>query len=91
MGGVFGGLISFETKGIDFVMTAMFVVIFLDQWFKEKRHFSACIGLFSAAACLFIFGQDSFMIPTMICILLFLTAFRKPIEKGAKEEGRSAV
>ena len=91
LGGVFGGLISFETKGIDFVMTAMFVVIFLDQWFKEKHHFSAYIGLFSAAACLFIFGQDSFMIPTMICILLFLTAFRKPIENGAKEGGRSAV
>ena len=91
LGGIFGGLISFEAKGLDFVMTAMFVVIFLDQWVKEKHHFSAYIGLFSAAACLLIFGQEGFMIPAMICILVFLTAFRKPVEKCVKGEGRSAL
>ncbi len=82
LGGIFGSLISFNTKGIDFVMTAMFVVIFLDQLLKEKKHYTAVIGLFSSTVCLVIFGSDSFMIPTMIVILFLLAAFRKPIEKG---------
>ena len=85
VGGIFGGLISFETKGLDFVMTAMFVVIFLEQWFKEKHHLSAYIGIFSSVLCLFIFGADGFMVPTMICVLVFLTLFRKPIERGGSD------
>ena len=82
LGGIFGGLIQFNTEGLDFVMTAMFVVIFLEQWMKEKRHHTAFIGLFASAACLAVFGADSFMIPTMACILVLLTVFRKPIEKA---------
>ena len=66
-------------------MTAMFVVIFLDQWLKEKRHFSTWIGLAASVACLLIFGADNFLIPTMICILAALTAFRKPIEAKTQE------
>ncbi len=62
-------------------MTAMFVVIFLDQWLKEKQHISSVIGLGVSLLCLVIFGKDSFMIPTMICIVVMLTLFRKPIEE----------
>jgi len=79
LGGLLGNLITF-------VMTAMFIVIFLEQWLKEKRHFSEWAGLASSAACLLIFGKDNFMIPTMICILLLLTAFRKPVGRKAGEE-----
>lgn len=86
LGGLLGNLITFDTKGLDFVMTAMFIVIFLEQWLKEKRHFSEWAGLASSAACLLIFGKDNFMIPAMICILLLLTAFRKPIGRKAGEE-----
>lgn len=86
LGGLLGNLITFDTKGLDFVMTAMFIVIFLEQWLKEKHHFSEWAGLASSAACLLIFGKDNFMIPTMICILLLLTAFRKPVERKAGEE-----
>ena len=86
LGGLLGNLITFDTKGLDFVMTAMFIVIFLEQWLKEKRHFSEWAGLASSAACLLIFGRDNFMIPTMICILLLLTAFRKPVGRKAGEE-----
>lgn len=85
IGGILGNLISFDTEGLEFVMTAMFVVIFLEQWLKEKQHFSSLIGLIVSAACLVIFGADDFMIPTMICILVLLTAFRKPIERKAGE------
>ena len=82
IGAVLGGVIPFSTEGLDFAMTALFVVIFLDQWLKEKQHHSSVIGLCAAAGCLLLFGADNFMIPTMICILVLLTACRKPIERG---------
>lgn len=82
LGGLCGSLIPFNTEGLDFVMTAMFVVIFLEQWLKEKKHYTALIGLAASALCLYIFGADSFLIPSMICILITLSAFRTPIEKA---------
>ncbi|MCM1087750.1 MAG: AzlC family ABC transporter permease [Muribaculaceae bacterium] len=85
LGGLLGNLIQFNTEGLDFVMTAMFVVIFLEQWLKEKHHASAYIGLVSSFICLLLFGADSFLIPTMICILILLSVFRKPIETKITE------
>lgn len=82
VGGLVGSLLSFDTTGLEFVMTAMFVVIFLEQWLKEKKHYTALIGLASAIACRLGFGADNFMIPTMLCILVFLTVLRKPIERS---------
>ena len=82
VGAVLGSLITFDLDGLEFVMTAMFVVIFLDQWLKEKKHYTGVIGLAASAVCLLIFGADSFMIPTMMCILVLLTVFRKPIEQA---------
>ena len=80
IGGLLGSLIHFDTTGLDFVMTAMFVVIFMEQWMKEKHHFSELIGLIAAVGCLLIFGADNFMIPTMVCILAALSFLKKPIE-----------
>jgi 4-azaleucine resistance transporter AzlC len=81
IGGLLGSLIHFNTDGISFVMTAMFVVIFMEQWMKEQHHVSAYIGLGVSAACLLLFGADSFMIPTMVVIIALLAAFRKSLEK----------
>ena len=83
LGGLVGSLLTFNTDGLNFVMTAMFVVIFLEQWMKEKQHITAVVGVVISAVCLIIFGADSFMIPTMACILLALTALRKPVERSA--------
>jgi 4-azaleucine resistance transporter AzlC len=80
-GGLVGSLLRFDTEGLSFVMTAMFVVIFMEQWLKEKHHISAYIGLGASALCLIIFGADSFMIPTMLLIIALLAALRKPLEK----------
>ncbi len=80
IGGLLGEVINFNTEGIDFVMTAMFVVIFLEQWLGDKQHASQWIGLVSSVGCLLVFGADSFLIPTMVCIVLLFTTFRKPIE-----------
>lgn len=81
IGGLIGSLLHFSTDGISFVMTAMFVVIFLEQWLKEKRHISAYIGLGASAICLIMFGANSFMIPTMATIILLLAVFRKPLDR----------
>lgn len=85
LGGLVGSLLTFDTNGISFVMTAMFVVIFLEQWMKEKHHISAYIGLIASVVCLIIFGANSFLIPTMICILVALTVLKKPIQKREVE------
>ena len=85
LGNILGGFLNMNIQGIDFVMTAMFVVIFLNQWFKEKHHISAWIGLGVSTLCLIIFGPDSFLIPSMVCIILLLTAFKKQIEEGERK------
>ena len=86
IGGILGSVINFNIKGIDFVMTSMFVVIFLEHWLGAKKKQPAIIGLLTAVACLVIFGKNSFLIPTMACIIILLTIFRKPIEgKGDLE------
>ena len=82
LGGVFGSLIRFNTEGLDFVMTAMFVVIFMEQWLKEKSHTSALVGIGLSLLCLMAFGADSFIIPAMAAILAALTGLRGQIEKG---------
>ena len=56
LGGIFGSFISFNTEGLDFVMTAMFVVIFLEQWLKEKNHTSSLLGLTIPTVCLIFLG-----------------------------------
>ncbi len=82
IGGILGSLIPFNTEGLDFVMTAMFVVIFIEQWLKEKKHYTALIGIFCSVLCLVIFGADSFIIPSMVSIFAMLAFFRKPIGKA---------
>jgi 4-azaleucine resistance transporter AzlC len=86
IGGLLGSLIHFNTDGISFVMTAMFVVIFMEQWMKETHHISAWIGLVISIICLIIFGADSFMIPTMCLIILILALLRQPLTR--QEENR---
>ena len=80
IGGLLGSLIRFDTTGLDFVMTAMFVVIFMEQWMKERRHFSELVGFLAAVCCRLVFGADNFLIPTMVCILACLSFLKKPIE-----------
>ena len=81
LGGIFGSFITFNTEGLDFVMTAMFVVIFLEQWLKEERHESSLLGIGLSVLSLIAFGADGFLIPAMLSILAVLTLLRKPLEK----------
>lgn len=88
LGGLAGTLITFNTRGLDFVMTAMFVTIFMNQWLKDgegfrhlfRNHISEFVGLFASVLCLLLFGADRFIIPAMLLILGILTVFRKWID-----------
>ena len=84
LGGILGSLLTFNTEGLDFAMTAMLAVIFLEQLLKEKRHITAVIGVAASLICLWIFGADSFLIPAMLVIFVMLTALRRPIEKAGE-------
>ena len=76
IGGIFGSFISFNTKGIEFVMTALFVVIFLENWTKEDNHTASIIGFALSFICLGIFKGGNFIIPSMLIILAVLTMLR---------------
>lgn len=80
IGGLVGSLLKFNTDGISFVMTAMFVVIFLEQWLKEKKHYASFTGILVSFICLMIFGADNFMLPAMITILILFTLLRNNLE-----------
>ena len=82
IGGIFGSFIHFNTEGLDFVMTSMFVVIFMEQWLKEENHTSSLIGLILSFLCLILFGSDNFMLPAMLTILAALTWMNNNQKKG---------
>ena len=77
LGSLAGSLIPLNYEGIDFVLTALFVTIFVEQWLSSKNHIPAIIGVMSTVLCLAFFGQDIFLIPSMVLIALLLTLMRK--------------
>jgi len=81
LGALGGMLIKFNTQGLDFAMTALFVVIFINQWKKDKQHISALLGLGLSAASLLIFGADDFLLPAMAAIMVCLAIFQRIIER----------
>ena len=87
LGGIIGSMVTFNTKGLDFVLTALFVVIFIGQWKSQKDHRPALTGVVCSLICLIAFGPNNFIIPSMIAILSVLTILKKQTDKNvAKEE-----
>ena len=84
LGGLLGAALPFELKGIEFVLTALFVTIFTEQWLSAKAHGPALIGVGSTALCLLIFGSQLFLIPSLILISLLLT-LREKFRKEADQ------
>lgn len=78
-----GSLISFNTEGIDFALTALFVTVFLEQWLTAKKYVPALLGVCTSVICLYIFGAEKFLIPSMLIIALLLSVY-KDGEKGEK-------
>lgn len=85
LGSLIGTIMTFDTAGIDFSMTALFVTVFVEQWLTTKNHLPALIGLFCSVVCLVIFGAGNFLIPTMIAITFALLLFGKKMETGGAD------
>lgn len=81
-GAVLGQLIPFDLEGIDFCMTALFVIIFMDQWKKASSHIPALAGLTCGIVCLMIFGQSSFILPALLLVsgILFFAGRKEAAE-----------
>ncbi len=85
-GALMGTFIPFDSTGIDFAMTALFVVIFVEQWLTMKEHLPAILGAVTTLVCLIIFGSQYFIIPSMVLIAFELVIFRKKLEKNIESE-----
>ncbi len=86
IGGLLGGLIQIDLEGLDFVLTALFVVLFLEQWQQKENRLPAVIGLACSAGSLAVFGPDHFIIPAMILLAVLLIFGKKKIIKKDGEE-----
>ena len=84
VGALAGSLLTFDTTGIDFVMTALFVVIFTEQWESSSDHRPALIGLGATLLCLLLCGKETFIMCAMVVIFIALTALRSKVEGGTQ-------
>ncbi|MCQ2084871.1 MAG: AzlC family ABC transporter permease [archaeon] len=85
IGGFLGPVLPFDTTPFGFIMTALFTVILLEQMLQEKRPLPAVIGVVASVVCLFVFGGDSFLVPSLVVMTVMLLLLRRPIEKGGIE------
>ena len=77
LGGILGQIIPFDLTGIDFCMTALFLIIFIDQWEKAEKHTPALTGLGIGILCLLIFGENRFMLPALLIVSALLLLFQR--------------
>ena len=89
-GALVGSLLPFDSTGIDFSMTALFLVVMTEQWRASRDHTPALVGLGVSLVCLVVFGADNFLIPAMIGITLALTLLRGPLQRSAQQEQEDA-
>lgn len=80
LGNAVSNLLPFDTTGIEFSMTAIFIASFTEQWITHKNHLPAIIGVLSTIICLFIFGKNNFLIPSMLLITIILTFLKNNME-----------
>ena len=81
LGVLLGEILPFDTTGIEFAMTALFVTVFVEQWISTKNHLPALTGLVSSLLCLLFFGPAKFLIPAMVMITVLLSLFRRRNEE----------
>ena len=77
IGVLIGRMITIDIKGIDFVMTALFITIFVDQWIKSKDHIPSIIGVILPIILLLIIGPDNFLLPSIIIVSIFSSIYRE--------------
>lgn len=83
LGAAVGALVQFNTAGIDFALTALFVTVFTEQWLTAKQHTPAVIGVGVTLVSLLIFGSERFLIPAMLVIALLLCLYTEKRKEAA--------
>lgn len=86
LGGLLGSFLTFDTTGMDFALTALFVVLFLEQWRKPENRPAGVVGILCAAGSLLVFGADNMVIPAMVLVLAVLLGARRRLDRS-REEG----
>ena len=81
LGGLLGSFLTFDTTGLDFALTALFVVLFLEQWKKRANRPAGVLGMACAAGALAVFGADNLVIPAMALILFLLLVLRPKLDR----------
>lgn len=84
LGAAIGSVLPFQSTGIDFSMTALFVTVFVEQWLTSEEQRSALTGIGASLLCLLLFGESSFLIPAMVLITVLLSI---PYRKGDRSHG----
>ena len=84
IGAIAGTVLPINSEGIDFAMTALFVVIFIEQWMDRKNRVPEIIGVIVAIVALILFGASNFVLPAMLAIVALLFVGRKKL--GKEEE-----
>lgn len=85
IGSLLGSVLPFEAKGIDFAMTALFLVLMIEQWMEKKNRPFVVIGIGCALVCRLIFGADNFILPTMIVMMIILVTGKKRLYEKEKK------
>ncbi len=88
IGAIAGTVLPISSEGIEFAMTALFVVIFIEQWMKQKNRIPALIGVAVAIVGLLIFKANNFVLPTMLVIVFVLLVARKKLDDEEVESCR---
>ena len=70
-------------EGVEFVLTALFVTMLVEQWLNKQNRRSVLIGAVATVLCLLIFGRELFLIPAMALIAILLTISRKTARRAA--------
>lgn len=85
IGGLLGDFLGFNSDGIEFAMTALFIITFIEQWENAEDHAPATCGLFATIICLLAFGSNYFLIPSMALIATMLAIFKNGTKIGGKK------
>lgn len=85
LGALLGYVIHFDTTGIEFVMTALFVVMFINQWEESEQHSFALAGVLCSLICLLLFGSETFILPAMALIIVYFVITRKKDMEAEKK------
>lgn len=90
LGAVAGQLLGFDTTGVDFAMTALFIVIAVDQWHSYPRHLPALLGAGATLVCLLLFGAENMLLPALGVIVLVLALARPVLDMSPAKKGAEA-